>query len=80
MFGTIVLYKFDRGFGFIRRAEVPADLFFHFRECSGNEALLCAGTMVEFTLGEHKGKAVARDVRLLGTTDEECAVSEGGAA
>jgi cold shock CspA family protein len=60
-----VKFNGDRGFGFIRQAERLADLFFHASEFSGDEGLLRVGAKVEFDLGEHKGKIVARDVRLL---------------
>ena len=65
MYGTIVFYKSDRSFGFIRQAERPADIFFHASEFSGNPQLLITGATVEFSLGERKGKTVARDIRLL---------------
>lgn len=56
MFGTIVLHKSDRSFGFIRQAERPADIFFHASEFNGDPGLLEAGAAVEFSLGERKGK------------------------
>ncbi len=65
MFGTILCFKPDRGFGFIRQSGQLADLFFHVSEFSGDEDLLRAGAKVEFNAGEYKGKKVARDIRLL---------------
>jgi len=65
MFGTIVLFKPDRAYGFLRQAERPADIFFHASEFSGDPNLLAIGAKVEFNLGERKGKTVARDIRLL---------------
>jgi cold shock CspA family protein len=65
MFGTVVDYFPARGFGFVRQAERPADIFFHLSEFRGNPDALTEGAKVEFSLGERKGKVVARDVRLL---------------
>lgn len=65
MFGNIVMFKPDRAFGFIRQAERLSDLFFHASEFEGDPAQLSVGALVEFTIGERKGKTVARDIRLL---------------
>jgi cold shock CspA family protein len=71
MFGTIVFYNSERGFGFLRRAGHPADLFFHYREFDGDEELLRVGAKFEFEIGEQKGKPVARDMRLIVEADVE---------
>jgi cold shock CspA family protein len=78
MFGTIVLWKPDRGFGFIRQAGRPEDIFFNVAEFAGDQMLLAKGALVEFDLGSWKSKIVARDVRIL--TSEEADVTASVAA
>ena len=72
MYGTVVLYKPEKGFGFIRQSDKPADTFFHFSEFAGDPTSLKVGAVGEFNLGERKGKTVAREIRLLepGATNE----------
>ena len=55
----------ERGFGFIKMADVPEDLFFHVSELQGvNFDLLKEGQSVEFKIGlGHKGLKAA-NVRL----------------
>jgi len=65
MYGKVVLWNEDRGFGFVRQAERLEDIFFHVSEFTGDTTLLAKGTPVEFSLGLWKGKPVARDVRPL---------------
>ena len=73
MYGNIVLFKPDRGFGFLRQADRLSDLFFHASEFAGDRGQLSVGALVEFSLGERKGKIVARDIRLLEAADAEVA-------
>lgn len=73
MFGTIVFYRQEKGFGFIRASGQPSDVFFHCSEFGEDEKLLVRGAVVEFRLGTWRGKTVARDVRLVaskGTHDD----------
>jgi cold shock CspA family protein len=72
MYGTIVFFNAGRGYGFIRQVERSADVFFHVSEFLGDPKSLVRGARAEFSLGEVKGKPVARDVRLLepGAGDE----------
>lgn len=65
MFGTITHFNAVKRFGFIRLSDQPADYFFHASEFDGDEAQLIKGALVEFRLGEFKGRSVAREVRLL---------------
>ena len=72
MFGTVVFYKAEKAYGFLRQAERPSDIFFHLSEVSGDPNSLRTGASVEFSLGERKGKPIARDIRLLTTgADDE---------
>jgi len=64
MFGTINHYN-ARGFGFIRVAGKPEDVYFHVSELDGDEADLTKGTSVEFEIGLFRGKPCARNIRLL---------------
>ncbi|XP_013990805.1 cold shock domain-containing protein E1 isoform X7 [Salmo salar] len=52
-------------FGFIERADVVKEIFFHYSEFKGDLEALQAGDDVEFTIKERNGKEVATDVRLL---------------
>ncbi|XP_076859750.1 cold shock domain-containing protein E1 isoform X6 [Brachyhypopomus gauderio] len=52
-------------FGFIERADVVKEIFFHYSEFKGDLETLQAGDDVEFTIKERNGKEVATDVRLL---------------
>lgn len=76
MFGTVTHFNAVKRFGFIRVSEhdaaiQPADTFFHASEFQGDEAQLIKGALVEFRIGEFKGRAVARDVRLLQAADDD---------
>ena len=64
MFGTINHYN-ARGFGFIRVAGKPEDVYFHVSEFDGDEADLSKGTAVEFELGLFRGKPCGRNIRLI---------------
>jgi cold shock CspA family protein len=68
-YGTIVLYRPAKGFGFIREPDRPSDLFFHATQFEGSEELIRVGARVEYSLGEHNGKPVARAIRLLDAGD-----------
>ena len=73
MYGSVVFYKRSQGYGFVRAADRPADIFFHHSEFRGDSRSLQIGAKVEFELGERKGQPIARDVRLLevmGASDE----------
>lgn len=72
MFGTIRLFH-ERGFGFIRLAPPNEDLVFHLSEFDGDESQLVKGTPVEFEIGSHKGKRVARNIRILQAQPETTA-------
>ncbi|XP_040007892.1 cold shock domain-containing protein E1 isoform X3 [Xiphias gladius] len=52
-------------FGFIERADVVKEIFFHYSEFKGDLEALQAGDDVEFTIKDRNGKEVATDVRLL---------------
>ncbi|XP_062316077.1 cold shock domain-containing protein E1 isoform X3 [Osmerus eperlanus] len=52
-------------FGFIERADVVKEIFFHYSEFKGDLEALQAGDDVEFTIKERNGKEVATEVRLL---------------
>ncbi|XP_029011480.3 cold shock domain-containing protein E1 isoform X5 [Betta splendens] len=52
-------------FGFIERADVVKEIFFHYSEFKGDLEALQAGDDVEFTIRDRNGKEVATDVRLL---------------
>ncbi|XP_041084824.1 cold shock domain-containing protein E1-like isoform X5 [Polyodon spathula] len=52
-------------FGFIERADVVKEIFFHYSEFKGDLETLQAGDDVEFTIKERNGKEVATEVRLL---------------
>uniref|UniRef100_A0A8C7U366 Cold shock domain containing E1 n=1 Tax=Oncorhynchus mykiss TaxID=8022 RepID=A0A8C7U366_ONCMY len=60
--GHWLLYE---AFGFIERADVVKEIFFHYSEFKGDLEALQAGDDVEFTIKERNGKEVATDVRLL---------------
>lgn len=71
MFGTVVVWKPERGFGFVRVNDQPADIFFHVSEFKGDEAQIIKGALVELRLGEYKGKPVARDLQLLQAASDD---------
>ncbi|KAK3566401.1 hypothetical protein QTP86_032261 [Hemibagrus guttatus] len=52
-------------FGFIERADVVKEIFFHYSEFKGDLDALQAGDDVEFSIKDRNGKEVATDVRLL---------------
>ncbi|XP_077464999.1 cold shock domain-containing protein E1 isoform X1 [Stigmatopora argus] len=52
-------------FGFIERADVVKEIFFHYSEYKGDLEALQAGDDVEFTIKDRNGKEVATEVKLL---------------
>ncbi|XP_057680775.1 cold shock domain-containing protein E1 isoform X2 [Corythoichthys intestinalis] len=52
-------------FGFIERADVVKEIFFHYSEFKGDLEALQAGDDVEFTIKDRQGKEVATEVKLL---------------
>ncbi|XP_051915696.1 cold shock domain-containing protein E1 isoform X2 [Hippocampus zosterae] len=52
-------------FGFIERADVVKEIFFHYSEFKGDLEALQAGDDVEFTIKDRNGKEVATEVKLL---------------
>ncbi|XP_062855002.1 cold shock domain-containing protein E1 isoform X2 [Trichomycterus rosablanca] len=52
-------------FGFIERADVVKEIFFHYSEFKGDLEALQAGDDVEFSIKDRNGKEVATDVRML---------------
>ena len=65
--GVVHFWNDVRGFGFIRRKEGGADLFFHHSELppSKGRQTIEVGTLVEFELGVFRDQPCARDVRPL---------------
>jgi cold shock CspA family protein len=68
--GVVHFWNEEKGIGFIRRKEDGPDTFFHFSELpkeldQNGRRSIAQDTIVEFTLGEFRGKVVARDVRPL---------------
>ncbi len=68
--GVVHFWNEEKGIGFIRRKEGGPDTFFHFSELpqtlqKNGRRSIAQDTIVEFTLGEFRGKVVARDVRPL---------------
>ena len=67
MYGTVKLYKSERGYGFIR---IPAseDIFFHISDFPpGSEPHV--GLTVEFTIGKRKGRELAIDIKPVGEAE-----------
>uniref|UniRef100_A0A8C5DFA2 Cold shock domain-containing protein E1 n=1 Tax=Gouania willdenowi TaxID=441366 RepID=A0A8C5DFA2_GOUWI len=52
-------------FGFIERADMVKEIFFHYSEFKGDLEALQAGDDVEFTIKDRNGKEVATEVKLL---------------
>lgn len=75
MFGTVVLFKPDKGYGFIRQAS-GEDIFFHVSHFPpGTEPRV--GMAVEFRQGTRQAKPIAIDIKPLG---DACAILAGGGA
>lgn len=73
MYGIVFSFA-GRGYGFIRQSSPDQeDLFFHVSELTFPPEQVRKGLPVEFEVGKHKGKPVARNVRLLesGADDEQ---------
>jgi cold shock protein len=63
---TVLRWNRAAGFGFLAPENKPdEDLFVHFSAIQGARRLV-EGQEVEFEYGEHRGKAVARDVVIIG--------------
>ena len=63
--GAIVMWKEDRGFGFIGRAD-GEDVFVHVTALAGSGKMLSPGQRVAFDIvTDRGGKARAENVRLL---------------
>ncbi|KAK1170979.1 hypothetical protein AOXY_G7949 [Acipenser oxyrinchus oxyrinchus] len=60
-----VISGVKKSFGFIERADIAQEIFFHYNEFCGNPETLVVGENVEFTIAEVKGREVAVGVRLL---------------
>jgi CspA family cold shock protein len=63
MYGTVVLFKPEKGFGFIRHSCGDDDTFFHVTDFPTEEPRVGQG--VEFRIGQRKGRALALDIKLL---------------
>jgi CspA family cold shock protein len=65
--GIVNFWHEEKGFGFIRRKEGGADLYFHHSELprSKGRKTVALDTLVEFELGEFRGQPCARNVRPL---------------
>ena len=67
-FGTVKFYRPQNGFGFIRQSNGGPDIFFHVSELPAEyqrRAIIQEGTQVQYDLGLHNGRTVARNVRVL---------------
>ena len=72
MFGKIQHFRPDKGWGFIRVADRPEDLFFNARvDFDGDHSLLQKGTTVEFKFRLFKGNEIAGDIQVLHSADAE---------
>ncbi|XP_041107879.1 uncharacterized protein LOC121316771 [Polyodon spathula] len=60
-----VISGVKKSFGFIERADIAQEIFFHYTEFCGNPETLVVGENVEFTIAKVKGREVAVGVRLL---------------
>jgi len=74
MYGKVVLFKPDKGYGFVRDSSSDEDIFFHVSDFSPDTEPR-AGQAVEFRVGQRKGQALARDIKLL---DAGAVVAGGG--
>lgn len=66
--GTVVWFKADRGFGFVRRQDTNTDLFVHFSKIKTNDyyRVLQPGQAVRFNVIENEKGLAASDVSPLG--------------
>ena len=75
MYGTVVFFKPDKGYGFVRQAS-GEDIFFHVSHFPpGTEPRV--GLSVEFGIGSRQGKPIAINIKPLG---DACAILAGSAA
>jgi len=77
MFGTVIFKSQKGDYFFIRPPGEAEDVFAHFSEFACDREQIQIGAKVEFSLGERKGKMIARDVRPL---ESARAVLAGGHA
>lgn len=62
MFGTVVFWRPDKGYGFIRQADRPDDIFFNVSEFAGDPKLIVKGG-----IGAWKGWAASvQNIRRFG--------------
>jgi cold shock CspA family protein len=81
--GVVHFWDEQKGMGFIRRKEGGPDVFFHFSELpqeltKNRRRSIAPNTIVEFTVGEFRGKVVARDVRPLMAVEPDGGNDEHG--
>jgi cold shock CspA family protein len=73
--GIVHFWSEETGIGYIRRKEPGPDLFFHFSELpvpsNSGRRTIKVDTLVEYTLGEFRGKPVARDIKPLTALEPE---------
>jgi cold shock CspA family protein len=60
--GKVVAFFAEKGFGFIKRDDRNADLFFHVKALMHGRGQVGPGDVVEFVVEEYKGRLRARDV------------------
>jgi cold shock CspA family protein len=77
MYGKVATFKSEKGYGFLRRADGEDDIFFHVSDFDqGIEP--STGQTVEFTIGQRRGRPIARDIRLIGMEADAARTVLGG--
>jgi cold shock CspA family protein len=76
MYGKVATFKPEKGYGFLRRADGEDDIFFHVSDFEGIEPSI--GQTVEFTIGQRRGRPIARDIRLIGMEADAVRAVLGG--
>jgi cold shock protein len=66
MNGTIKFFNADKGYGFISRDDGLADVFVHASALVDRYQELKQNDRVSFELGEHRGRACAERVEIVG--------------
>src|SRR6516164_8681370 len=56
--GTIIRWSTDKGFGFMRSAQTPGDIFFHVRDWRGEGAQPTLGWLVDYEEIQVGGKGL----------------------
>lgn len=71
--GLVHFWNDERGFGFIRRKDGGADLFFHHSELPRTKGrqTIAVDTLVKFELGVFRGQPCARNVQPLVAVEPE---------